>query len=405
MGSAERTVGPTDAWAALGRTTGLVGVRADLWRIELPLRRSVQTAAGEHRSRPLVLVRLRARHGGTPVEGWGECAALGDRAFGAEDAKAAFAALETMLVPALVEAAAAGGRLPAPTGLATVSARSLTTPLAFAGLEMAVADLHLRAEGRSFADLLGVAGRRVEAGAVVGIAATVDELVHAARGLAAVGFTRLKVKIGPGWDVVPLAALRDALPALRLQADANGAYREEDTAHLRALDRFGLLCLEQPLPAADLAAHARLAEVLSTPVCLDESIDSPARIREAVGLGACGVVCVKPGRLGGIGPALDAVGWCAARGIPLWIGGMFESGYARGVNTAIAALPGFAWPGDLAPAGTYLATDLVASTAPDGAGAVPVRTPPAGPGMGPPPDVDVVGRHAVEHRTVDLASG
>lgn len=226
-----------------------------------------------------------------------------------------------------------------------------------------------------------------------------------ARTLAGDGYTRLKVKIGPNWDVGPLAALREALPALRLQADANGAYREEDAAHLLALDRFDLLCLEQPLPAADLAAHARLAEVLETPVCLDESLDGPARIREAVGLGACEVVCVKPGRLGGIGAALDTVTWCAAGGIPLWIGGMFESGYARGVNTVIAALPGFSWPGDLAPASTYLADDLVAPAVADevGPGDPPMLAPPPGPGMGPRPDAGAVERHAVEHRVVDLA--
>jgi O-succinylbenzoate synthase len=172
--------------------------------------------------------------------------------------------------------------------------------------------------------------------------------------------------------------------------DANGAYGEGDAAHLAELDRFGLLCVEQPFDPPGLEAHARLARRISTPVCLDESLDSPATVERALALGACSVVCVKPARLGGLGAALQVIETCAGSGVPLWMGGMFESGYARGVNTTLAALPGFSWPGDLSPTRTYLGDDVVpgprlSRSGPDGSLVARV---PDGEGMGPPPDAD-----------------
>ncbi len=234
--------------------------------------------------------------------------------------------------------------------------------MAFAALEMAVADAHLRAEGCSFASLLGVEGRKVEAGAVVGAFTDDDaELVDAVRTRGRCRVPRVKVKIAPGWDVEPLEAITTAFPSLRLQVDANGSYTEQDADHLKELDGFGLLCLEQPFAASRLEAHSRLAAQLTTPICLDESLDSPADVAEALAVGACSVVEVKPGRLGGIGAALEVVESCAAGNVSLWMGGMFESGFARGVNATVGRhFPGSAWPGDLSPAGTYLAADVVA---------------------------------------------
>jgi O-succinylbenzoate synthase len=257
---------------------------------------------------------------------------------------------------------------------------------------MAVADAHLRAAGRSLAHLLGVDAASVPVGAVAGVVDDDDTLVEEVAALVEAGYSRVKLKIAPGRDVGPVGAVRRRFPGLILQADANAGYRDGDIDHLVALDRFGLACLEQPFARDDLAAHAALARRSSTPVCLDESADSPEAVRRAVALGACDVVCVKPARLGGVGAALVVHRDCAAAGIPLWVGGMFESGYARSVNAVLAGLPGFSMVGDLAPATVALAEDLV--PAPE------LRGPPLrvglhrDPGMGPAPDGGTVDRLA-----------
>ncbi len=383
----------------LGAGSPLTLEGADLWMLELPLRSPIVTAAGVHDRRPLVLVRLSVRADGDAVEGWGECAALAAAGYDPEDAARSFQTLEGVLLPALADVARRSHRLPPPAGLGSLARSAPAAPMAFAALEMAVADAHLRAAGRSFAALLGVEGRGVEIGAVVGILPSPAELVHKAAALAEEGYSRLKLKIAPGRDTAPIAALSGALPGLRLQADANGSYPATELDRLAALDRFGLLCLEQPFDRADLGAHGRLARRMQTPVCLDESVRSRQDIAHALAVGACSAVCLKPARLGGIAEALAVVEDCAATGTPLWMGGMLESGYGRGVITTIAALDGFSWPGDLSPAPTYLGADLVA--APElhrspVSGALSVR-PSGSPGMGPAPDLGTVTRHAVAH--------
>jgi O-succinylbenzoate synthase len=271
---------------------------------------------------------------------------------------------------------------------------------------MAVADCHLRAGGTSLAALLGVEGRTVEVGAVTGQYGSIDELTAGAQAVAEAGIGRLKMKIGPGRDIVPVEAVRRAVPDLRLQVDANGSYTEADGDHLAGLDRFGLLCLEQPLPPtgpAGLDAHARLARRLTTPICLDESLDSPATTFDALARGACSVVCVKPSRLGGLGAALEVIEACAAADVPLWMGGMFESGYARGVNTTLAALTGFSWPGDLRPAGSYLDQDLVGEPGllRSGPGSALRVELPGGAGLGDPPDRRTLEQLAATRVSID----
>jgi O-succinylbenzoate synthase len=387
----------SESWSALGAAGAVTVDGVELRVVELPFLQPVATANGTHRARPLVMVRLLGNRGGEPVEGWGEGAALADTAYDVENVERSYAALEESLIPALLEELARrGGRLPGPGELDGVRLAAPDTRLAFAALEMAVADAHLRSERRSLAELLGVGGRNVGLGAVVGQAQSIDGLLTEVAPLVDAGFTRVKMKIGPGWDIGPVDAVCDRWPDLRLQVDANGSYREEDGDHLAGLDRFGLLCLEQPLERTNLEGHARLARRLDTPVCLDESLGSPDSVRRAVEAGACSVVCIKPSRLGGLGPALELVEWCAAAGTPVWMGGMFESGYARGVNTTVAALPGFAWPGDLSPARWYLGDDLVVEpglvrSGPGGGLAAHV---PTGGGMGPTPDDGVLARYS-----------
>lgn len=362
---------PRHAWDALGTGGALLFEGAELVRVDLPFVAPVTTASTVHEHRPLVLLRLRCRtpRGGIAVDGWGECAALGDTSYDAEDVDGAWATLEGGLLPGLgAVSRSLGGVLPPLGLLPRLADLAPGRPLAFAALEAAVADAHLRAAGVPFARVLGVSGAEVAPGAVVGTAASTAELVDAVASRAAEGYVRVKVKIAPGNELQAVRALADwAATATgnvpRLQVDANGAYGPDDLDRLAALDGFGLLCIEQPFPRDDLASARALAARTATPVCLDESLDGPASVRHAVGSGACSVVCVKPARLGGIANALDVLAWCSARGVPWWIGGMFESGLGRRVTTALSALPGPSLPGDLAPPEAYLGADLVAPEA------------------------------------------
>ena len=430
-----------ERWAGLGRTHRIALDSVGLWTVELPFRVPVRTARGDHRTRRVALVHLVGRALDTDgettkgVDGWGECAALADATFDAEDVEGSVAVLGHSMVPALLDQADRSVRsgprrplLPPPSELGEIRRTSPHAPLAFAALEMAVADAHLRAERRSLAGLLGVEGRLVELGAVVGQADTTDELLDAVRALVGQGYGRVKLKIGPGWDVEPVSRIAAAFPHLSLQVDANGSYGAGDEAlagdsdrpaghaeltgrsgvpELAALDRFGLLCIEQPFERSDLAAHADLASRMATPICLDESLDSPRSVEEALALGACSVVCVKPSRLGGLGAALEVVDRCARGGIPLWMGGMFETGYARGVITVLGALDGMAWPGDLSPTRSYLEDDLVPDVPPfrHGAAGALVSSLPSGPGMGPPPDPAALARLGARRQVIDVPDG
>jgi O-succinylbenzoate synthase len=201
------------------------------------------------------------------------------------------------------------------------------------------------------------------------------------------GYRRVKLKIEPGWDVEPVAAARHRFGAeLALQVDGNGAYTVGDAARLAELDQFGLLMLEQPLPFDDLEGHAELARVVRTPVCLDESITSEGDLDRALALGACSIVNAKPARLGGVLAAKRLHDRCVERNVPLWCGGMLETGIGRAANLALAALPGFTLTGDLSASDRYFESDLTPPfVLDDGKLAVP-----AGPGIGVEPLADVL---------------
>jgi O-succinylbenzoate synthase len=198
------------------------------------------------------------------------------------------------------------------------------------------------------------------------------------------GYGRVKVKIKPGRDVEMLAALRDRFPEATLMADANGAYSWNDLGRLEQLDDLGLLMLEQPLAWDDLLDHARLQERLETPICLDESIRSVRDAALALELGSCRIVNVKPGRVGGFGSALAIHDLCRENAIPLWVGGMLESGVGRAHNLALASLPGFILPGDISESRRYWERDLVIPEFELRDGRLVL---PDGPGIGVVPDV------------------
>jgi O-succinylbenzoate synthase len=198
----------------------------------------------------------------------------------------------------------------------------------------------------------------VPSGISLGIARSIPELLDAVAAALAEGYRRVKLKIEPGWDVEPTRAVRERFGDILLQVDANGAYTLADADHLKQLDDLDLLLVEQPLAEDDLAGHAELARRMRTPVCLDESITSARTAGEAIALGACGVVNVKPGRVGGYLEAVRIHDVCVAAGVPAWVGGMLETGLGRAGNVALAALPGFNLPGDLSASARWFDEDL-----------------------------------------------
>jgi o-succinylbenzoate synthase len=350
--------------------------RLELHWVRIPLVTPFRTSFGTSTDRFTFLLRLVTGDG---AEGWAECAAEDDPLYSSEFLVGAEIVLREQLVPRVL---ALGERLSA-TRVKTALEAVTGHPMAKHVLETAVLDAELRTAGMSFGRYLGAVRERVPAGVSVGIMDSHAELLdHVARYLDQ-GYRRIKLKIEPGWDVEPVRLVRERYgDELLLQVDANAAYTLADARQLARLDVFDLLLMEQPLPEDDIRGHAQLAQVVRTPICLDESIRSARDAATAIALGACSVINVKPARVGGYLEARRVHDVAEANGIPVWCGGMLETGIGRAANVALAALPGFTLPGDTSASDRYFATDITAPfVLEDGHLAVPT-----GPGIG----VDIV---------------
>jgi O-succinylbenzoate synthase len=247
-------------------------------------------------------------------------------------------------------------------------------PMAKAGIELAFVDLVARVRGEPIARVIGGLRERVEVGVSLGIEPTLDALDERVRRFLGLGYRRIKLKIKPGADVSVVGEIRRRHPQILLSVDANAAYTLADAGLLRQLDAYELLMIEQPLAHDDLVDHASLQRTLSTPICLDESITSHDRARQALETRACRIVNMKIGRVGGYSEALRIHDLCVERGVPLWCGGMLESGIGRAHNVALASLPGFTLPGDISASRRYFERDVVVppvEVAEDGTVAVP----------------------------------
>ena len=271
--------------------------------------------------------------------------------------------------------------------------------MAKAAIEAAVLDAECRMDGVSLVERLGGLPRLVTAGVAVGIQPSIDQLLEVVAGYVAEGYRRVKLKIEPGNDIGPVRAVREHFGNdLMLQVDANQAYSLSDSPILAKLDKFGLQLIEQPLPEDDLFGHARLAELIETPVCLDESITSLRQAAEAITLGACSVINVKPARVGGLMEAVRIHDLCLARGVDLWCGGMLETGIGRALNVALAALPGFTLPGDLSASARYFERDLTEPFVLENGG---LRVP-DGPGIGVSPLDDALAEFVTSREVITL---
>ncbi|GAA4700363.1 o-succinylbenzoate synthase [Phytohabitans rumicis] len=350
----------------------------ELRRIAMPLVGPFRTSFGTEHERDVLLVRAVTED----AEGWGECVAMAAPHYSSEYVDGAAEVVRRFLVPAAMS-------IPSPDGYAVepLFARVKGHPMAKAAVQTALLDAQLRAAGVSFGEFLGAVRDEVPAGVSVGIMDSIPELLDAVAGYLAQGYLRIKLKIEPGWDVAPVRAVRERFgDEVLLQVDANTAYTLADARHLARLDPFDLLLIEQPLPEDDVRGHAALARQLRTPVCLDESITSARAAADAIALGAAAIVNVKPGRVGGYLEARRVHDVCAAHGVPVWCGGMLETGLGRAANVALAALPNFTLPGDTSASDRYFARDI---TEPFVLENGHVRVP-AGPGLGVSPDPDAL---------------
>lgn len=364
----------------------------ELIQVRLPLVRPFETSSGVETEREALIVRAV-----TPLaEGWGECAAPSAPHYSSEYTDGAREVMTRFLLPRL----AAGGWSSASEVAGTLAAVK-GHPMAKAALEAAILDAELRAAGTSLAAHLGASRRRVPAGVAVGITSSVGELLDVVAGYLGVGYRRVKLKIRPGWDVGAVRAVRERFGDVPLQVDANSSYTLADAPALAGLDPFGLLLVEQPLADDDLVGHAELARAVRTPICLDESVTSTATAASAIAMGACSVVNIKPGRVGGLLEARRVHDLCAARGVPVWCGGMLETGIGRAANLALAALPGFTLTGDLSASDRYFETDLTPPfVIDDGEIAVP-----DGPGIGVDPRPEVLAEVSCRRDWVPLRPG
>ena len=345
--------------------------RIELRLLRLPLVRHFETSFGRTIDRQFILVTVED----SGAVGIGECVADANPYYSAETTRTAWHIIAEFIAPIVL-----GRQFDHPREIFGALGPIRGHNMAKAAVEMAAWDLFARQQGQPLASVLGGARTSIESGVSIGIQDSLDELVERVRVERDAGYRRVKIKIKPGWDVDAVARVREACGDVPLMVDANAAYTVNDAAHLAALDRYGLMMIEQPLDYDDLRDHATLQRQLSTPICLDESIHSVRAAEDAIALGACRIINIKPGRVGGHGPSIQLHDLTARHGVPVWHGGMLESGIGRAHNIHLSTLPNFTLPGDVAASRRYYAPDVIdpeIDVAPDGTIAVPT-----GPGIG-----------------------
>jgi O-succinylbenzoate synthase len=346
--------------------------RLTLREIQLPLREPFRISSGTQTLRRILLLELEDASGAAV---WSECVAPEQPNYSPETIDTAWLAVRSWVAPRVL-----GRTFEAPDEVFPALERDFRGHLmAKAAVEMALWALDAELRGLPLAIRLGGTRPCIEVGISLGIQSTPAALVEQAGGALAAGYRKVKIKIEPGADVAYIRAAREALgEEAPLMADANNAYSLADADRLAELDQFGLMMIEQPLAWDDLHRHAQLQRRLKTPLCLDESITSLDRAEDMLALGSGRIINIKPGRVGGFGPSIAIHDLCARAGVPVWCGGMLESGVGRAYNVALASLPNFVKPGDISPSSRYWAEDIVSpewTMSSDGLMAVPRNRP------------------------------
>jgi O-succinylbenzoate synthase len=345
--------------------------KIELFLCRLPLVHFFETSFGRSYDRTFVLVRVE----GGGHEGWGEAVAEANPYYSGETTETVWHIVSGFVAPLVI-----GARFDHPREIYPALRRIRGHNMAKACVEMAAWDLFARAAGQPLSKLLGGTRDRIASGVSIGIQDSYDQLIGKIEHELAAGYQRIKIKIKPGWDVEAVERVRARFGAIPLQVDANAAYTLDDVALLARLDPYDLLLVEQPLDYDDVMDHATLQQRIKTPVCLDESIHTVRIARDAIAARACRIINIKPGRVGGHQASIELHDLCATHDIPVWHGGMLESGIGRAHNIHLASLPNFSLPGDIAASKRYYQPDLIEpaiDVSPDGTIAVP-----QGPGIG-----------------------
>jgi len=321
-----------------------------LYLVQLPLLQSFETSFERISTKTAILAEVRAES----LSGWGECVADRDPFYSPEDNTTAWHILEDYLIPEVL------GK-PSDTLLKHLefAGKIRGNRMARGALASALWDLEAKRRGIPLWDLMGGSRNRVACGVSIGIQESPEKLSAKIAEEMAAGYQRIKIKIKPGWDLKILEHIRCLFPDIPLMADANSAYTLADRDRLRSMDQFGLLMLEQPLYCDDLYEHHLLQQTLETPVCLDESIRHCRDARAAVAMEACRIINIKPGRVGGPDEAIRIHDLCDESGMPVWCGGMIETGIGRAHNIALSTLRNFRMPGDISAPGRYFAEDII----------------------------------------------
>jgi O-succinylbenzoate synthase len=362
----------------------------EIRHLELPLVHPFETSFGREEVRQTILVAVRSEG----LTGWGESATSAGPWYEYETVETCWHVLRDFLGPLVV-----GQEVAAPEDVARLMKPVRGHQLAKMGLEAAVWDLLGQTQGQSVSHLLGGTRERVAVGVSIGVQGSVAALLDRVDEFWSQGYSRIKCKIKPGWDADVVRQVRARFPDVPLMADANSAYTLADAEMLAALDEFELMMIEQPLAYDDLVDHAELQRRLRTPICLDESVPTLAAARAALALGSGRIVNIKPGRVGGLTVARAIHDLCRENGVPVWCGGMLETGVGRAHNVALASLPGFTLPGDISGSARYFHQDIVEPAFvvnTDG-----TMTVPTGPGIGVEVRLDRVA--AATHRQVVIA--
>jgi O-succinylbenzoate synthase len=348
----------------------------ELRTIHLPLVRPFRTSFGTQTSREVLMVKVTNENG---TAGWAECVAMSEPLYSPEYVIGCLDFIKRFLIPALRDKPSITAE-----DVPVVLKPFLGGQMAKAALETAILDAQLKDQGISLAKYLGATKTKVECGVSVGIANNLEALVEEVKSYVDAGYRRIKLKIEPGWDYEAVKTIRQIYPDIPLQVDANQAYSRSDGKLLAKLDEFNLLLIEQPLDEHDILGHAMLAKEVKTPICLDESIISLQSAQDALALEATTVINIKPGRVGGYIESKKIHDLCLDKKIPVWCGGMLETGIGRAANLALAALPGFTLPGDTSASSRYFKQDITTPFVMDDG----YLTVPTGPGIGVEPDLD-----------------
>jgi o-succinylbenzoate synthase len=323
--------------------------RVEMTIISMPLVSPFETSFGREIFREAIILQLFSEG----LMGLGECAVMHSPGYSYETTGTAWHILEEFFIPRILSRPIETGKK-FPSELSGYKGH----PLARAGLEMALWDLEGKSQEKSLRQLFGGKKTSVKVGVSIGIQEKPASLLANITDYLEEGYSRIKIKIAPGRDMQFLSAVRKEFPDIQLQVDANSAYGIEDADLFRSMDSLRLDLIEQPLAEDDLFEHSLLQAKLKTPLCLDESILSQRHARSAIEMDACKIINIKPGRVGGLAEGLAIHDWCYEREVPVWCGGMLETGIGRASNLAIASLPGFKLPGDISGSDRYYAEDL-----------------------------------------------